>query len=1265
MTKIYSHILLIGLLLFGGNVFGQLTIGTASVANTQNFDGMGNSGTATLPTGFKIGTDWSTGTTATTLAYGTTGTGAVTSTSGGGAINWANGVTASSTDRGLGFLSTSGYTSPRSIIFAFTNNTGSTVTSLDISFDYEKYRSGTRAFDWNFFHGSTSTAATAATSGDQAYSADANNTTIFNPPTSISKSFSITGLSIANGSTYYLRWTYTGNGGSTNGQGLGIDNFSITLTTSAPTNTITTSTSISGSPFCVTASTGAAVSVDFTSTGTFTSNTYTAQLSNASGSFASPVNIGTLSSNANLGTINATIPANTATGTGYRIRVISNGPSATGTDNGTNLTINLAANAVAPSTAQNIATGANGATLTVTEQSSPTSRVWKYGTSSGTHPTSTGITGTTYTPNFATAGTYYVVCESTYPCGVIKSNEVIITVVNAPANDNCNNAISLTVNSSETCTSTTSGTLLNASSSIAAINCGGNTGTANDDVWYTFKATATSHIISVTPSNSWDVVVEVLSGSCNGTNINCADAFAASTTPEVITLTGLTINSDYLVRIYSYNSTTPATPTFTVCVTTPPPVCLFEGFEGASPPSGWTYSSITQNTNNPRTGSYSAIFNGNNDEMISPMIATPGTLSFWYKRSGTAPGSPAFLVYYGSSTTGPWTQIGSTIASFSTTYQEFTADLSSQSNIYIRILHTRSSGTNEIYLDDFSVSCNSCTAPTNPNGTISGATTACGSSILSYTHGSGQPLSGVSYFWQTSPTGTSTTLNTTDDFEITGSGNYYVRAKKDGEACWSAGATAAYAVTIINTTTSISPTADQNLITGNNGTQLTVTEGSTTSSRQWMYSTTSGSGYQTISGQTGLNYIPNFASAGVYYVVCASTYSTCGTIITNEVKINVAAPGPPVITHTPLINTTSTSTQTATVTISSTTAITCATLTYRVDGGSWQTPVNGTLSGGLYSFPIPGQVAGSMIEYFITACNSAGTVTSPNGVSTSSPYGSFHEYTINCTPPSSGTQTIAFQGFEFVSSSSYTFSVDNTNTAPTDALKQNYPAHPNAIEWRYFNQKPNGSLTDATRNSCGCMAETFSGLPGCPNPSNPVYSAGGSTGICRTFSGNSRGVYGSTTATENPANSRSRNGSYSYIQISRNDGGDGPISFIYFDDVTIPDAANATNIKVIAYVSSISTSVTNNGAESADYVTLSAAYNSTGTPNNMVNDITCGSDWYFYSSDISATVTGSTNQRWDFAGNLWNTTPAISGTTSKNKIVLSIPNGTTNVRAMI
>ena len=124
-----------------------------------------------------------------------------------------------------------------------------------------------------------------------------------------------------------------------NDDGVGSDpSFAVDdITLSVPTsNTITTGT-ITGSPFCACSS----MSVTFTSTGTFTAgNIYTAQLSDAVGSFAAPVSIGTLASTANTGTIACIIPCGTPTGTGYRVRVISSTPPVTGTDNGVNIIIN-------------------------------------------------------------------------------------------------------------------------------------------------------------------------------------------------------------------------------------------------------------------------------------------------------------------------------------------------------------------------------------------------------------------------------------------------------------------------------------------------------------------------------------------------------------------------------------------------------------------------------------------------------------------------------------------------------------------------------------------------------------------------------------------------------------------------------------------------------------------------------------------------------------------------------------------------------------
>ncbi len=84
------------------------------------------------------------------------------------------------------------------------------------------------------------------------------------------------------------------------------------------------------------------LTVNFVANGTYNAaNVYTAEISDAVGSFASPTSIGTLasSSNGNL-SINATVPGSMPAGTGYRIRVNASDPATTGVDNGTDLTIN-------------------------------------------------------------------------------------------------------------------------------------------------------------------------------------------------------------------------------------------------------------------------------------------------------------------------------------------------------------------------------------------------------------------------------------------------------------------------------------------------------------------------------------------------------------------------------------------------------------------------------------------------------------------------------------------------------------------------------------------------------------------------------------------------------------------------------------------------------------------------------------------------------------------------------------------------------------
>jgi hypothetical protein len=56
MKKNYASFILACLLFFSGNAFGQQSITTLATTTSQPFT-IGTSATATLPTGFKIGTD--------------------------------------------------------------------------------------------------------------------------------------------------------------------------------------------------------------------------------------------------------------------------------------------------------------------------------------------------------------------------------------------------------------------------------------------------------------------------------------------------------------------------------------------------------------------------------------------------------------------------------------------------------------------------------------------------------------------------------------------------------------------------------------------------------------------------------------------------------------------------------------------------------------------------------------------------------------------------------------------------------------------------------------------------------------------------------------------------------------------------------------------------------------------------------------------------------------------------------------------------------
>jgi endonuclease I len=245
MKKIYS---LIVFTFFTFVTFGQVSITATGTAFTQDFNTLANTGTtnalATLPVGW---TFLETGTGANTTYAADNGTGNSGNT-------FSYGTTAS-TERALGGLLSGSVTT--TLGASFTNNTGVNINSLTITYTGEQWRLGTasRADRLDFSYSTNATSLTTGTYTAETTlnfiapttsgalgaidgNATANKTTI---------SSTITGLSIAPGTTFWIKWSDFN--ATSADDGLGIDDFSIsatggadlppTITTLTPTNTAT------------------------------------------------------------------------------------------------------------------------------------------------------------------------------------------------------------------------------------------------------------------------------------------------------------------------------------------------------------------------------------------------------------------------------------------------------------------------------------------------------------------------------------------------------------------------------------------------------------------------------------------------------------------------------------------------------------------------------------------------------------------------------------------------------------------------------------------------------------------------------------------------------------------------------------------------------------------------------------------------------------------------------------------------------------------
>lgn len=145
----------------------------------------------------------------------------------------------------------------------------------------------------------------------------------------------------------------------------------------------------------------------------------------------------------------------------------------------------------------------------------------------------------------------------------IYIDDINIIGYTPPSNDNCSNAIDITPKPfCETTFSTTYGTL---SSNPFLSGC---SGSADDDIWFSFTATNTEHDIRVAGSSLIDPVFEIFDGGCgSGSFVDCIDTTTNSM--ELATITGLSIGNTYYIRVYSNGSNARNRGEFSICITEP------------------------------------------------------------------------------------------------------------------------------------------------------------------------------------------------------------------------------------------------------------------------------------------------------------------------------------------------------------------------------------------------------------------------------------------------------------------------------------------------------------------------------------------------------------------------------------------------------------------------------------------------------------------------------------------------------------------------
>lgn len=178
----------------------------------------------------------------------------------------------------------------------------------------------------------------------------------------------------------------------------------------------------------------------------------------------------------------------------------------------------------------------------------------------GTNAVATG-TGANTTASGLESGTGYTVFVRAVCGGENSLWSAGVPFTTLITNDGCDTPTAVTANPDMQCGTVTAGTVIGATASNVTSTC---FGTADDDVWFNFTATATTHEISLIDitGSTGDMYMALWSGGCANPVLvpnSCSD-------PQAVSVGGLSIGTEYLLQVYTWTATPEQTSVFNVCV---------------------------------------------------------------------------------------------------------------------------------------------------------------------------------------------------------------------------------------------------------------------------------------------------------------------------------------------------------------------------------------------------------------------------------------------------------------------------------------------------------------------------------------------------------------------------------------------------------------------------------------------------------------------------------------------------------------------------